>query len=896
MSASWERVRELVAEALELEPGERAAFVAEHAGGEAELLSEVHALLAAEARAGRLFEAAERPRAPLADLPEPLSPGARVERWRLLRKLGEGGMGAVWLAERDGSEQRVALKLLHLPLLTDSARRRFAVEQRALARLEHPGITRLIDGGLSAGGLPFLAMEHVDGAPIGAWCDAQRLGPRERAGLFVEVCAAVHAAHQRLVVHGDIKPSNVLIDRAGRVKLCDFGIARLLDSDEESATRTGHRALTPRYASPEQVRGEPVTTASDVYSLGALLYELLCGAAVHDARTRSTAELERVICELIPARPSTAAAQVGTEQLAARSTSHAELVRELSGDLDAIVMRCLAKEPERRYRSAAELGDDLGRHLRSEPVRARPETLGYVARRFVRRNRVAVALAAVAVAALTGGFAAALWQARVARAAQVREADARAAAEQRYRAVRELATVLVFDAHDSIRNLPGSTAARELLADTAARHLDALAAEAGDDPELERELARAYLRLGDALGRPVEANLGRTAEALRCYRTALELADRSMEDLALRAWARTKLGDLLLYESKTEAAASAYREALELRQQLAAREPHDWRENPTLGYLHDRMCELLTRQGRIEEAAEHAARTLDFAERAAAAEPDSDVWGESLAVALGRSAALSLARREFDSAIAALERACEVIDPLAERQPPDARVRQRAAQTSGELGQALARAGRRDEARERLERAVELHRSLCALDARSAAFRDDLAVALRRLGGVEAAANNLEHAASLHAEALELTRENLELDPRSAKAARSMAVAADELGGVLARLQRDSEALALHVESNRVFAELAAGSPDDASAQRGLAVSCSMLAQARLSASGRPGIDPEFRARLRAEAASAIEQALGIVEQLSASGRLAPSDSGVRDFLRRQLAACTSAE
>ncbi len=893
MTTRWEAVRELVAEALELELEAREALLERRAAGDEELLREVRELLELQARAERMFAAADRPRG---ESREPLQAGLQIERWRLERKLGEGGMGVVWLAQREDSDQRVALKLLHLPLLTASARRRFAVEQRALARLEHPGITRLVDGGVSANGVPFLATEWVDGPSLNAWCDERRLGVEARVALFIDVCAAAHAAHQRLVVHGDIKPSNVLVDREGRVKLCDFGIARLLDADDASTTRSAVRALTPRYASPEQIRGEPVTTASDVYSLGALLYELLCGVAAHDATTRSTAELERLVCEQTPLRPSAAAAQTSVESAAARSTRRDELVRALRGDLDAIAMQCLAKDPQARYASAAALGDDLRRHLRREPVRARPEAFAYVARRFVQRHRLSVAFAGLATFALVAGTVVSLGQARAAREAERREAQARAQAEERYAAVRKLATVLVFDAHDSIRNLPGSTTARRQLADAAAEQLDRLARDAEGDRELERELARAYVRLGDALGRPVEANLGRTSEARARYETALEFAERAPQDVWLRVWVRARLADLLLYESNPERAAPLYDEALSLCAELVDTSPNKGPKTALTSYLHGQLSDLRARQGRIDEADQHARSALELAELAADREPHERVNQEGLAMALQRSAGVELSRRNIEAALALLERASATISHVDSRGLMNVRSRQRAAQIAGEHGLALARAGRRDEARTRHEHAVELHRSLLAVDPQSAAFRDDLAVALRRLGVLEAGAGQADRAVELLEEALELTRVNRDVDAKSAKAARAFAVAADELGGVLAKLERDAEAIALHEQSLAIFAELAAQSPGDASAQRGHAVACSMLAQARATAARRSSTSRESRAALLARARAGFEQALEIVEGLAASGRLAPSDSGVADYLRRQLAACDEPE
>jgi len=892
MTTRWEDLRELVAEALELGSEARETLLEGRAGDDPELVREARELLELEERAVQLFAAADRPRGTEHEVRDPLKEGSWIDRWRLVRKLGEGGMGVVWLAQRENSDQRAALKVLHLPLLTASARRRFTIEQRALARLEHPGITRLVDGGVSAEGLPYLATEWVDGPTLNDGCDQRRLGVRERVRLFLEVCAAVQAAHVRLVVHGDIKPSNVLVDANGRVKLCDFGVARLLDSDDDATTRSVVRALTPRYASPEQVLGEPVTTASDVYSLGALLYELLCGAAAHETRTSSSAELRQRICEETPERPSVAATRATPEVLAARSAERAELARALSGDLDAIVMRCLEKHADERYASAAEVADDLTRSLRHEPVRARSHTWLHVLRLWTRRHWRGALLATAAVLALLIGLGAALRQAQLARRAEKREAAASARAHERYVAIRELATSLVFDAHDAIRNLPGSTAARELLAESAARQLDRLAQDTGGDRDLERELARAYLRLGDALGRPVESNLGRTTEALQRYRTAQELADRDASDLALRAWSRTLLADLLLHESRIEEAATLFTEALELREKADENGVMERRADPTLEYLHGQLCELRWRQGDVANAALHSREALARLEQALRDAPTDAVALESLAVGLSQSARIELAQRNLQPALAALERATATIEPLAAATTAAARVQQRAAQIAGEHGQALLRAGQRESAQSRMERAVELHRALLARDPGSASYRDDLAVALRRLGVLLAGADDSERALQRLTEALELARTNRELDRGSAKAARAFAVAADELGGVLARLERDEEALALHAQSRAIFAELAAASPADASAQRGLAVACSMLAQAQLTAARRANVANERRAQLHSDARAGFAQALEIVEALTASGRLPPSDSGVPDFLRRQLAAC----
>lgn len=346
--------------------------------------------------------------------------GKRVGPWRLIRELGHGGMGRVYLAERaeGGFEQQAALKLLSTGSHSNDLLRRFEQERRILARLDHPHIARLLDGGVTAEGRPWFAMELVDGVRIDHYCDQRNLSVEGRLRLFSTVTDAVHAAHQRRVIHRDLKPSNILVTPTGEVKLLDFGIARLLDAERQSAdaTRTLQRMLTPSYATPEQIRGESLTTASDVYQLGLLLYELLTGRRAHQLEETTPQAIERAVCETPPTRPSLVVHEhtapgadgEGTEALAAtRSTTPAHLDRRLRGDLDAIVMMAIRKEPRRRYPAAADLVGDIERHIGGRPVRARPESWRYRSGRFLSRHRLGVAATAsaglaVAAALLAG--------------------------------------------------------------------------------------------------------------------------------------------------------------------------------------------------------------------------------------------------------------------------------------------------------------------------------------------------------------------------------------------------------------------------------------------------------------------------------------------------------------
>jgi serine/threonine-protein kinase len=407
----WARVHEALQATLDLDPSARAAHLAAIGREDSALRDEVESLLSSMTEPGR-FDALVRQFVTVSgeeNIPD------RIGAWRPIRLLARGGMGAVYVGERaDGAyDQRVAIKLLPAGTRAD-LHSRFIAERRILARLHHPNIARLIDGGTTGNGLPFLVLEYVEGEPLTTWCDRHALSLESRLRLFLDVCAAVSWAHANLIVHRDIKPANVLVEAAGdggepRVKLLDFGIAKLLDDepfDDAPATRADLRLLTPDYAAPEQVRGEAVTTATDVYQLGVLLYELLAGRRPHRFASRTLESIEREICGKDPARPGVAFDQAredgvpdGVATARARSTTPKRLARSLAGDLDTIVMHALAKEPARRYASVEAFAADVRRHQDGLPVRARPDSLTYRTGKFVRRNRAAV-LAGTAIASL----------------------------------------------------------------------------------------------------------------------------------------------------------------------------------------------------------------------------------------------------------------------------------------------------------------------------------------------------------------------------------------------------------------------------------------------------------------------------------------------------------------
>ena len=412
----WAQIEEIVQSALDCPPENRSALLDAACGDHAELRREVESLLATHENGtftgSPVFADGLRV---LERLNAKASEGRRIGAYRILREIGRGGMGTVYLAARadDAFEKLVAIKIIRRGLDSDELIRRFQNERQILAMLDHPNIARLLDGGSTEDGLPYLVMEHIEGDPVDAFCNSRNLTIAERLRLFQQVCAAVQYAHQNLVIHRDIKPGNVLVTTEGVPRLLDFGIAKLLAPGMEpgNATQTVFRPLTPEYASPEQVLGAPITTASDVYSLGVLLYVLLTGHSPY-RRMSSPAEIERSVCEGEPERPSVRVVKEAPDRLS----------RRLRGDLDNIVMMALRKEPRRRYASVEQLSEDITRHLKNRPVIARPDTRGYRVVKFVQRNKAWVAVAAVIFMILTGGIAATSWQAHVARTERAKAA------------------------------------------------------------------------------------------------------------------------------------------------------------------------------------------------------------------------------------------------------------------------------------------------------------------------------------------------------------------------------------------------------------------------------------------------------------------------------------------
>ncbi|MBZ5610271.1 MAG: serine/threonine protein kinase [Acidobacteriia bacterium] len=495
----WPEINRIVGEALELPENERRAYI-ENARLPDDMQQRVVSLLDACQRSDGYLE---NPPLPLEFEHPPATAriGSLCGHWRLKAAVGSGGMGTVYRAYRDDQQfsQLAAVKVIAPGCVSATLERRFREEREILARLEHPNIARLIDGGVASDGAPYLAMEYVDGSPVDAWCRDHSCDTRARLRLFVQVCDAVAFAHRNLVVHCDIKPSNILVTEDGTPKLLDFGIARLLERNE-AITATLLKPLTPDYASPEQIRGLPLSTATDIYSLGVLLYELLTSRRPYQLGQKTLDQVLAIICERQPDAPRTGAP-----------------------DLDAVVLKALRKEPSERYASAGEFAADVRRYLEGLPVQAQPPSKAYVFRKFVARHRVAVAAGAIAMLLTIAAGAVIFEESQV--------------SARRFDQVRQLAHFMIFDMHDAVSPLPGSTPVRKLLASRGLEYLDNLAASAAGDENLQRELGLAYTRLGDVSGLPSEPNLGDSASAIASYQKALSLLEplyaRHPQDVAL---------------------------------------------------------------------------------------------------------------------------------------------------------------------------------------------------------------------------------------------------------------------------------------------------------------------------------------------------------------------------
>jgi serine/threonine protein kinase len=737
----WRKIEEIFQTVIEQPPDERRSMLTQYCGADAELRRELEALLAQD-------ETDEFLQSPIKDAAKSLTRpseddliGQRIGPYHILELLGQGGMGLVYLAERADAEyyRQVALKVIRRGMDTRFALNRFRHERQILATLDHPNIARMLDGGTTEDGRPYFVMEYIIGRPLTEYCDAHRLSINDRLRLFLPVCAAVQHAHQKLIVHRDLKPSNILVTstegrgegkgdgkEAGIPKLLDFGIAKLLDPGLSpiaiTRTMTSLRMMTPHYASPEQVRGEPITTASDIYSLGVSLYELLTGERPHRFETYTPAEIERVICETAVERPSVAAQRTNGPTTRLR--------KQLTGDLDNIVLMAMRKEPARRYQSVEQFAEDIRRYLEGRPISARRESLVYRADKFVRRNKIGVAAVGLVLFSLIGALFVSNYQAR--------------RAERRFQQVRKLSNTFLFEFHNEIRDLPGSTRARELVVKTALEYLDSLAQESAGDTELETELAIAYQKVGDVQGDPWTPNLGRTAEAMASYRKSLTLAERlaargSADLKAKRMLAQDyfKLGALLSESGDKTAAQSILRQGVGVAEAIEQQTGEESDFSLVMNF-HVRIGNTRLDMGDPAGGLESYRKAQQLAERRVAAFPNHSAKA-SLAVASNHVGEGLLVLGDLVGAVEQYRRSQTIDEELVKQAPANAAYRRHLEITYGWLGGLYGgpryiNLGDPSTARQYYEKSVAIAEPLAAADSKNARAQLDLAISYGSLG------------------------------------------------------------------------------------------------------------------------------------------------------------------
>jgi non-specific serine/threonine protein kinase/serine/threonine-protein kinase len=889
----WARLKEVFHDALQRPAAERAAFLDAACGSDTELRTEARKLLAAQGGAGSLIE-----KPPLGSLgaaaasSEPL--GLRIGPYRVVSEIGRGGMGAVYRAVRADDQYRkeVALKLVQVGDDSEETVERFRRERQILAGLDHPNVARLLDGGATDDGRPYFVMELVQGKPIDRYCDHKDLGVRERLEIFRSVCGAVQYAHRNLIVHRDIKPGNILVTDEGVPKLLDFGIAKILRSGEVGggATVTQAQAMTPFYASPEQVKGEPITTSSDVYSLGVLLYELLTGRRPYALGSRTQPDVFRAICEEEPDKPSAAArtgrrgrtgplaqenvptqenlptqdlASAPTVPVSAAASAQAEedaavgrYARTLRGDLDTIVLMALRKEPARRYASVEELSEDIRRYLTGLPVRARKDTLGYRAQKFASRHRLAVAAAVLLVLSLVGGIVATARQARIAEANRLR-------AERRFDDVRALAHSLLFEIHDGIENLAGATKVRELLVRRGLEYLDSLSREASGDASLQRELAAAYQRVGDVQWSLGKASLGDTAGALQSQQKALALRAALARSMPASpdaqrelAASHVRVGDALRALGHADEGLDSYERALALP---AAQTPTE--ADP--GWLHalsgvySRVALGVAAKGRGGDSVAFARKGLALAERFVAASPGSSEARRDLVLAHLVLARMLDGNGQAEEAFTTRQRAAELAEARARAEPDDAQALRDASTAFMDSGTALRDKGRLDDALVLYRKALAIDERLAAADPSNLEAKRDLGISHNKVAVALAAKKDWAGALEAQRRALAIQQAVAAANPKNTQVLEDLSDGHYHI----ARILKGSGDLAGAVESFRRAADieerLSAADPDNAEVRDRLAESYLNLADA-LTGAARTD-----------EALALVQKAVAICEALA---------------------------
>ena len=849
----WQQVRELLDRAITAPENERPALLESACGADAELRSEVESLLRSHLQAGTEFLKKPALDVGIAVLDEGVRVGRRVGVYRLIEKIGQGGMGDVYRAERaDGQyDKQVAIKFVRAGLDTTAILDRFRNERQVLASLDHPNIARLIDGGTTEDDVPYLVMELIEGTPIDDYCDEHKLAISQRLHLFMQVCSAVQYAHQHLVIHRDIKPGNILVTQEGVPKLLDFGIAKLLDSaGGPEMTLTMTHPLTPEYASPEQVRGEAITTASDVYSLGVVLYELLTGHSPYPRKTTAPHELAQAICEYEPLRPSSRVSRRAGAEGATSSggrlnivgeASTAKLRRRLAGDLDTIVLRAMHKEPGRRYVSVEQFSQDVRRHVDGLPVLARRDSWSYRAGKFITRHKIGVAAIALILLVIAGGVGATIREARIA----ARNAKR---AEERFNDVRKLAKSLMFEIYDSIREVPGSTDARRLIATRALEYLDKVSSESKGDISLQKELAAAYERVGDVLGYPYGANLGDEPGALK-----------------------------------------SYRKALAIRESLSAALPGDVAVQRDLVGCYYRMAQVFEAIGKFSDALVFFGKAQVLSGQLASGNHDP-ILADHYAGTYYFMAMLQEKMGDVPSALRNYQRGAEIRKQALQFSPNNFWLRTHALGDSFGIASCMAKQNDLTHAIELQAQSVASFQQLVKENPSNASLREYLAEAIDQLAGYRRQQGDAAAALRTYHESHKIFGDLLAADPKNTLAKTNFAFSNTSIGRCQLALGQTNAAIKKFRESIRTLEEMSALTTSNRYPRSGLATAYSGLADAYSALASGKGVSQTQAREYWREAHADCQKSLALWSEKEKRGELESGERG----MSKQAAQCVA--
>jgi len=851
-----EKINIVVADALALDASERSAFLA-RADLTEQQLEEARSLLSMADGAASMLDA------PAIAFSKDFFPTDDTERlagkvvgpFTIIRELGHGGMGSVYLASRKvgDKEQRVALKLLKREMNSSVFRQRFEQERAILATLSHPNISSLVDIGTDDDGTPYFAMEYVDGLPIDEFCSQNAYGRDDRLALFQKVCSAVSSAHRGLVVHRDLKPSNILVTSDGTPKLLDFGISKILSGSGEqdsAATVTRLGAMTPSYASPEQLNGESVTTATDIYSLGVILFELLSGHRPFEDKEKDLNSILRAVAEDEPPPPSAKAntgeiverriaissgndrpdeaqtlanpwhADTGREDVVARRPRTALRPQEIRGDLDRVVLKSLQKEPERRYLSVDAFNDDISRFREGMPVLARPSTLLYRVERFVKRNRSLVAAAGLVLVAVIAGVVATLWQARIAHAERV-------LAERRFSDVRTLASSFLFEITPEVERLPGSTPAKVLLVTRALEYLNKLTLDAAEDPEILREVARAYDKVGEVQGSPYAPNIGDTKGAKASFQKALDirlaLLQKDPNDVELLSGIADDhefLGTIESYGSDTAKAKPLIDRSLELRKQVLDTDPSNFEYRRKLALTLKQRGILQFYDSDNPGAIEYYRRSNEILEKLHGERPDDLDVALSYYynfVSIGEAQGWE---SDFKAAGESIQKGLDQLEPLYEKHPFDQSVQRTMHLAYSKRGENYEDLEQFDLGIDAYEKSLAIAKNRSEADPTNFTAKRDLALMYKKRGQCQEGAGKTDESLDSIRKAIAVFTELRNLDPNNNEAAYDVANTTYSLGKTYVTMKRFDLARKTLEDARDAFVVLIKADPANIYARR----------------------------------------------------------------------------